>query len=177
MWLYKAKIRDFFFVRTAVALAVLVSFVASALVPQSVDAAFGSPALALVPGNVVAYLPPLPPETFPAAGGRTPTRTMTVVATAYNSLPNQTDNTPCLTAIGFDLCEQYAQVGTGNTIAANFLRIGTQVRFPELFGDKVFVVRDRMNARYGRGRVDIWMPQYDEAKLFGKQRLVMEIYN
>jgi 3D (Asp-Asp-Asp) domain-containing protein len=54
--------------------------------------------------------------------------------------------------------------------------LGTQVRFPELYGDKVFVVRDRMNARYGYGRIDIWLPELSEAKIFGAQWLVMEVF-
>lgn len=113
---------------------------------------------------------------FPEAGEREPVKTITVVATAYNSMMAQTDASPCITANGHDLCRQYEEVGDGNTIAANFLRIGTHVRFPEIFGDKVFVVRDRMNERYGRGRIDIWLPAYDEAVAFGVQRIEMEIY-
>ncbi|MEK7084518.1 MAG: hypothetical protein AAB932_04755 [Patescibacteria group bacterium] len=113
---------------------------------------------------------------FPEAGEREPVKTITVVATAYNSMETQTDASPCITANGHDLCRQYKEVGDGNTIAANFLRIGTQVRFPELFGDKVFVVRDRMNERYGRGRIDIWLPEYDEAVAFGVQRIEMEVF-
>ena len=113
---------------------------------------------------------------FPESGDRHPVKTVKVVVTAYNSLPGQTDNTPCITANGFDLCRQYAEAGFGNTIAANGIPMGTQVRFPELFGDKVFVVRDRMNARYGYGRVDVWLPELADAKAFGVKRVKMELF-
>ena len=63
-------------------------------------------------------------------------------------------NSPCIPADGYDLCEHYEKYGTGNTIAANFLPLGTQVKIPELFGDKVLVVHDRMNSRYGQGRIE-----------------------
>jgi len=116
------------------------------------------------------------PAQFPIADDKQPTKTITVVSTAYNSLVGQTDSTPCITANGHDLCKQYEEEGFGNTIAANFLPMGTQVRFPELYGDKIFIVRDRMNARYGYGRIDIWLPEYSEAKQFGVKRLVMEIF-
>ncbi|HPY08680.1 MAG: hypothetical protein ACOX0H_03800 [Patescibacteria group bacterium] len=89
-------------------------------------------------------------------------RTSTHVMTAYNSDPRQTDDTPCITANGFNVCEH----GVEDTIAANFLKFGTKVMIPELFGDRVFIVRDRMNKRYP-DRVDIWMINYDDAKKFG----------
>lgn len=116
------------------------------------------------------------PAQFPVAQDKQPVKTITVVSTAYNSLVGQTDSTPCITANGHDLCKQYEEQGFGNTIAANFLKMGTQVKFPELYGDKIFVVRDRMNARYGYGRIDIWLPEYNEAKQFGVKRLKMEIF-
>ena len=82
--------------------------------------------------------------------------------TAYNSDPRQTDDTPCITANGFNVCEH----GIEDTIAANFLKFGTKVQIPELFGDRIFVVRDRMNKRYP-DRVDIWFKNYDDAIKFG----------
>jgi 3D (Asp-Asp-Asp) domain-containing protein len=82
--------------------------------------------------------------------------------TAYNSDPRQTDDTPCITANGFDVCKH----GIEDTVAANFLKFGTKVMIPELFGDRVFVVRDRMNKRYPN-RVDVWLKDYDDAIKFG----------
>lgn len=90
---------------------------------------------------------------FPVAGERAPLRTLQVFATAYSSDPYQTDSTPCIPAMSFDLCEHYLASGLEDTIAANFLPLGTKVRFPELYGDKIFTVRDRMNSRYNYDRI------------------------
>ncbi|MBU4331978.1 hypothetical protein KKD20_02540, partial [Patescibacteria group bacterium] len=59
--------------------------------------------------------------------------------------------------------------------AANFLPVGTVIRFPDKFGDKLFVVEDRMNERFSL-QVDIWMSDKEEAKRFGVQYLKMEIF-
>ncbi|MDD5527925.1 MAG: hypothetical protein PHO56_03015 [Patescibacteria group bacterium] len=93
------------------------------------------------------------------------------VLTAYNSEIGQTDDTPCITASGFDLCKH----GQEDVVAINGVKMGTKVRFPELFGDRVFVVRDRMNARYGSSRVDVWMLSKADAKNFGVRSAKMEV--
>jgi len=90
--------------------------------------------------------------------------------TAYNSVPEQTDDTPCITANGFNVCEHW----TEDTIAANFLKFGTKVRIPELFGDRIFIVRDRMNKRFS-DRVDVWMKEVPDARKFGKRTAYIEV--
>ncbi len=92
------------------------------------------------------------------------------VITAYNSEVAQCDASPCITANGFNVCEH----GEEDTIAANFLRFGTKVRIPDLFGDRVFVVRDRMNTRFSN-RVDIWMVEKQDARNFGVKLAKIEI--
>ena len=94
------------------------------------------------------------------------TGTLYVSTTAYNSLPNQTDDTPQITAWG-----TYTRPGV---VASNYFTFGTKLRFPELFGDRIFVVEDRMNARYHR-RIDIWMPQFAAAKGFGLKWVKVEV--
>lgn len=89
-------------------------------------------------------------------------RVSTHTITAYNSEPGQTDNSPCITANGYNVCES----GVEDTIAANFLKFGTKVQIPELFGDRIFVVRDRMNKKHPN-RVDIWMVDKSDAIHFG----------
>ena len=86
--------------------------------------------------------------------------------TGYSSAVDQTDNTPFITASG-----QHVRNGI---IAANWLPFGTQVRFPEIFGDKVFVVEDRM-APQNKKKVDIWFPSTQEALQFGVHRTTVEI--
>jgi 3D (Asp-Asp-Asp) domain-containing protein len=114
---------------------------------------------------------------FPKSDARDARYTQYVVATAYSSEVGQTDDTPCIPAMWtFDLCEYYDTYGVADSIAANDLPLGTKVRFPELYGDKIFTVRDRMNARYtGKSRIDFWMPTRPEAVHFGVKRIKMEV--
>lgn len=90
----------------------------------------------------------------------------TVTATGYSSTPDQTDDTPFITASGTTVRD--------GIIATNFLPFGTLVRIPHLFGDKIFVVEDRMNRRYAT-RVDIWFPERELAKIFGVKKVLIEV--
>jgi len=92
------------------------------------------------------------------------------IITAYNSEIGQTDDSPCITANGFNVCEH----GQEDTIAANFLQFGTKVRIPELFGERVFIVRDRMNKRFSN-RVDVWMIRDIDARTLGVQVAMIEV--
>lgn len=98
------------------------------------------------------------------------TKSRKVVLTAYNSDKAQCDNSPCITANGFNVCKH----GIEDTVAANFLPMGTKIRIPALFGDRIFVVRDRMAKRH-QNRVDIWMKNYSSAIKFGIKTATIEI--
>ncbi|MBI3627683.1 MAG: 3D domain-containing protein [Candidatus Sungbacteria bacterium] len=89
-----------------------------------------------------------------------------VLVTAYTSSVDETDDSPTITASG----------NTTHTgiVASNFLPFGTKVRFPELFGDKVFTIEDRMNKRF-QDRMDVWFPTKTEAKRFGLKLTEVEI--
>jgi len=91
---------------------------------------------------------------------------MYTTATAYTSNVAETDSTPCITADGYNVC----QAGEENIIATNFLPFGTKVKIPDIYGDKEFIVHDRMNRRYSN-RVDIWMKDHGDAIQFGKQQV------
>jgi len=93
-----------------------------------------------------------------------------VPMTAYNSEVGQTDSTPCHTANGYNLCTNNQE----NVIAANFLKFGTKVRIPEYFGDRIFTVQDRMNARYYY-RADVWFKNRADALKFGVRVLTIEV--
>jgi hypothetical protein len=56
--------------------------------------------------------------------------------------------------------KQLARAGEplGNYCAANFLPHGTRIVIPELYGNRVFTVEDRMAEWVRRGRVDILVP-------------------
>ena len=92
----------------------------------------------------------------------------TVWVTAYSSTPEETDDTPFVTA-------SMTEVRDG-IIAANFLPFGTRVIIPDLFGDKVFTVEDRMHRRK-TNFVDIWMPTKQDALEFGINRAEVVILN
>lgn len=89
-----------------------------------------------------------------------------VTMTAYSSTVDQTDSTPFTTALG-------TQVGDG-VVAANFLPFGTKIKIPQVFGDKIFTVEDRMNKRYLE-RIDIWFPDRESAINFGLKTLKVQI--
>ena len=86
--------------------------------------------------------------------------------TAYSSSPDETDDTPNITAMGSET--------RNGVIAANFLPFGAKVRIPKLFGDTVFTVEDRMHQRF-QDRLDVWFPTKAEAKRFGLQFTEVEI--
>jgi len=92
--------------------------------------------------------------------------TTTRIVTAYSSTPDQTDATPFITANGTTVHD--------GIIAANWLKFGTRVRIPDMFGDKVFIVADRMNPRFD-DRADIWMADRTQAMNFGLRRLTIEV--
>ena len=94
-------------------------------------------------------------------------RKINVVATAYSSSIWETDETPHITAAG-----TWVRDGI---IANNILPFGTKVRMPELYGNKVFVVEDRMNWRKGNYQIDIWFASHQEAENFGAKTTYIEI--
>jgi len=89
---------------------------------------------------------------------------MRVLATAYSSTVDQCDSTPFITANGTHVYD--------GTLAANFLKFGTKVRFPALYGDKIFTVEDRMRSNT---KVDLWFPTRQEAINFGARVVEMEV--
>ena len=85
-------------------------------------------------------------------------QTLAMRITAYASVPDETDDTPFITANG-------TRVRDG-IVATNLLPFGTEIKIPSLFGDKVFVVEDRMAPEFKKS-IDIWMPSVDKAVYFG----------
>jgi len=95
------------------------------------------------------------------------TRRIRVIVTAYSSSPWETDDTPYITASGSFVREGIA--------ANNLLSFGTRFKMPEIFGERIFVVEDRLNPRKGYYHVDIWFPSREEALNFGSKRTYIEI--
>ncbi len=90
-----------------------------------------------------------------------------MIVTAYSSTPEQTDDTPFITASGKNVAD--------GIVANNMLRFGTKIKIPELYGDKIFVVQDRMHQRKGKYHLDIWFPEYPQAKNFGAKIADIEV--
>ena len=87
--------------------------------------------------------------------------------TAYTSSVEECDADPFTTADGSTTHD--------GIIAANFLPFNTKVRIPELFGDKVFEVHDRMNKKFSY-RIDVWMEKKSDMWQFGfKRNALIEI--
>ena len=141
----------------------LVAVVTSSLFPRVVKAAGMDASDAIW---MQSWVPTAFVNVLPVAKER-PKRVMYVTVTAYSSTPDQTDDTPFIAATG-------KRVHDG-MVAANFLRFGTRVRFPDNYGDKNFFVEDRMHERFSN-RMDIWMETREEAMQFGIRRIKVEIY-
>lgn len=94
-------------------------------------------------------------------------KTIKMMITAYSSTPEETDSTPFISASGKHVKDGF--------IANNMLPFGTKVRIPQLYGDKVFIVEDRMHQRKGKYHVDIWFPEQIQAKEFGAKLADIEV--
>ncbi len=115
----------------------------------------------MVTNDGMSRLPEIPEKPQPVAK-----KTMIIAVSAYSSTVDQCGADPFTTASG-------TKVHDG-TLAANFLPIGTRVRLPDHFGNKIFVVEDRMATRFSN-RADIWMPSRTEAKQWGIKHVRIEI--
>lgn len=86
--------------------------------------------------------------------------------TAYSSSVDETDSTPNITASGIRVRD--------GIVASNAFPLGTKIKIPELYGDKVLTIEDRMHQRF-TDRIDVWMPSKWGALHFGKKQAEVEI--
>lgn len=94
-------------------------------------------------------------------------RKIMMIITGYSSSAWETDGNPYITAAGTWVRE--------GIVANNKYSFGTKIRIPEIFGDKVFVVEDRMHWTKGNYHIDIWFPDYWQALNFGAKRTYIEV--
>ena len=86
--------------------------------------------------------------------------------TAYNSVEDQTDDTPCISASGLNVCETEKEI-----CATNEFPFGTRL----LIDDKIICeVQDRTNSRYSH-RIDLLMDNYDDAMDWGRKVLLINL--
>lgn len=117
--------------------------------------------LAILEGNSLLPVP------NPLDSDSQPIRTIRVLATGYSSTEEQTDSDPFITAAGTRVRE--------GIVASNLLSFGTKIKIPELYGDKIFIVEDRMSWEKGKYQIDIWFPEYWQALNFGTKSTYIEI--
>jgi 3D (Asp-Asp-Asp) domain-containing protein len=129
--------------------------------PDSADKIESLNNLAFMGGNCLLPVSPPPASNLKIA------RKINAVVTAYSSSVEQTDDTPFITAAGTSV--------RNGIVANNYFPFGTKIRIPQLFGDEVFVVEDRMHWTKGNNHIDIWFPEYEEALNFGAKITEIEI--
>ena len=103
----------------------------------------------------------------PPAIGEATLHSLQVIVTAYSSRPEETDGDPFITASG--------QTVRQGIVANNLFPFGTIIRLPQLFGDEVFIVEDRMHPRQSDYHVDVWFASTEDAIRFGTKKTIAEI--
>jgi 3D (Asp-Asp-Asp) domain-containing protein len=94
-------------------------------------------------------------------------RTMEVSASAYNSVPEQTDSDPTTAAWGDELEPGMRAIAVSRDLFEEGLTRGVEVEIDEL--DGTWVVLDVMNARWERS-IDIYMGEdVESAREWGRQ--------
>jgi 3D (Asp-Asp-Asp) domain-containing protein len=127
---------------------------------------------ALTAGGLLAAAcagPGVRPAPRPAAPPPPRVHEMHVTATAYNSVPEQTDGHPALTASGERLRPGMRAIAVSPDLEHAGLDFGTRVEIEGLAGE--WVVLDRMPPRWRR-KIDVYLGT-DEAAArdFGERRL------
>lgn len=96
-------------------------------------------------------------------------KSMTVTATAYNSVKGQTDDDPWTAAWNNKLRPGDKIIAVSRDLEKHGLTNGAKVRIEGLPG--TYTVRDRMNKRF-TNRIDVWMEKdVKKARSWGKRKL------
>jgi len=95
-------------------------------------------------------------------------KTIYTTVTAYSSSVDECGADPFTMASGDRVFD--------GAIAHQYLPFNTKVRFPEVFGEKIFVVKDRLGPQFtSYYHVDMWVHSKVEAKAWGARVVKMEI--
>ncbi len=108
-----------------------------------------------------------------AAAGKKETTSLRVTATAYNSLPAQTDSTPDIAAWGDRLHPSVKAIAVSRDLLHKYgLKHKDKVRISGLDGE--FLVLDKMNKRWQK-KIDIYMGKdHRKARKFGSKRVTIK---
>lgn len=106
-----------------------------------------------------------------AAADGEPEESLEVVATAFNSLPSQTDDHPRITAWGDRLEPGMKAIAVSRDLIRLGLGYGVEVAIDGLPG--LYVVRDKMAARW-KHKIDIYMGHdVEAARRWGRRRVTI----
>ena len=114
------------------------------------------------------------PEIKPAAPVKEATKKLWVTATAYSSTKWQTDDTPCITSTGYNVCNKTKNIIAVSRDLVRSLGYHRQVRIPSLYGSEIFYIEDTMNARF-TNRIDVHHDSIKDAREFGVKRIEIEV--
>lgn len=97
---------------------------------------------------------------------------MTVTATAYNSLAYQTDSNPHITAFGDSLKPGLKYIAVSRDLLRKGLKHNIPVKIEGLEG--IYFIKDKMHARW-KNRIDIYMGiDVKAAKNWGRRRVCID---
>lgn len=91
-----------------------------------------------------------------------------MLVTSYNAVADQTDDSPCISASGLNICE------TDKLICACPRKYPFGTKF--LIEGQIYFCEDRLHRKYD-DRIDLLMKTKEEAKQWGKQWLEVKIVN
>ncbi|MEC6824932.1 hypothetical protein VXS02_15975 [Photobacterium piscicola] len=98
---------------------------------------------------------------------------LNVTATAYNSVPAQTDSNPSIAAWGDRLKPGMKAIAVSRDLLKMGLKRGSKVKISGLPGE--YVVLDKMHHRWNR-KIDIYMGKdVRAAKKWGKRRVTITV--
>lgn len=98
---------------------------------------------------------------------------VSVSASAYNSIPNQTTNVgnPLITAFGDTLKPGKRSIAVSRDLIKKGLTYNTPVRIDGLQG--IYFVKDKMHHRW-RNKIDIYMGEnVDSARIWGRKKVLI----
>lgn len=99
-------------------------------------------------------------------------KSLKVKASAYNSVPSQTDGQPSIAAWGDTLKPGMKVIAVSRDLIKLGLEHNTEVKIEGLLG--IYLVKDKMNSRY-RNRIDVYMgTDIKLAKEWGQKKLTIQ---
>lgn len=166
---------------------VIVSLVA-ALSQQQQPEELSSLSLTITPQVEILATPRSVAPSEVAVHGPTPLPTLTLRATAYNSLPNQTDAQPHITATGAKT--HFGIIAVSRDLLRGAIPYGSLVRLRDLGSyyhgrgvgkfqalldqQGLFIVEDTMHPRKTQ-QLDVWFEYHSEAISWGLRKIEVEV--